>query len=497
MSLRTDNALLLQQLAKRLKVTPEGVQPATILPGSEIEAVDGIVPRSVVTPFTVEQLSTVARFANEHELRLTPRGGGTQMQWGGPLSHVDILVDLSALNRIIDYQPADMTITVEAGCTLNTLQRILAERHQFLPIDPALDGLATLGGIVATNATGPLRLAHGTLRDYLIGVRVVRADGDIAKAGGRVVKNAAGYELCKLYTGSMGSLGILAELTFMVRPLPETKEALFLSLPRIDVVESVVSALLDTALEPSLLELLNEAALDRLPSEALGPGDPKGPYGLFVGFTGSSASVGWQIERALEFIADLPAPAGHQLRAHTVPWDVMHQGLLRIRRSSSSALMCRASLLSSEVAAFFDQAEAIFRSFDTSAPLIAHAGCGIVHIALDPIHQEVPTIYKKLLSAAAAVPAAPPAPPIGPLRGQAGALSVSTDASESHLQGLGDLHELRRLSTGNLVIESAPADVRNVLPIWGRQRENHVLMQEVKRRFDPRFILNKGRMVGG
>lgn len=480
----------METLAQQLSHLQDGTEPAALFPAAASDTIDGIMPRWVVTAHTTQQVSLVAKFASEHGLLVAPRGGASQMQWGGLLEHIDIVLDMSAMNRVIDYQPADMTITVEAGCTLHDLQQILADQRQFLPIDPALPSRATLGGIVATNATGPLRLAYGTVRDYLIGARVVRATGEITKAGGRVVKNAAGYELCKLYTGSMGSLGILTELTFMVRPLPEARNALFVPLSRLEVAEPVIGALLSAALEPAFLELANQEALRHFAPEALGETDVAGFGGLFIGFAGSSAAVDWQVQLTIDIVADLPTRAGQELRALPVPWNAVHESLLKGRMPSSEALVCRASLLSSAVAAFIAESEAYMGTHGINPHIMAHAGSGVVHIVFDPIPTESKRIVSDLLKAASAVPVAPALPM------HTGKAAAATDSTLA-MQGLGDLEELRRLSAGNLVIESGPAEVRRELPVWGRQRSNHVLMQEIKRRLDPGLVLNKGRMVGG
>src|SRR5262249_8362846 len=168
---------------------------------------------------------------------------------GGPPSRLDAVVVTRRLNRILDYQPDDMTVTVEAGVTVAELQRTLAERSQFLPLDPPLAARATLGGTVAANVSGPWRAGYGTAPDWLIGLRIAAADGQVVKGGGRVVKNVAGYDLCKLYTGSLGTLGVLYELTFKVMPRPEASAVAAVPV-RLDQVEPLVAAIMDSDLAP-------------------------------------------------------------------------------------------------------------------------------------------------------------------------------------------------------------------------------------------------------
>src|SRR5207247_3149711 len=184
-------------------------------------------------------------------------GGATRMALGAPPAVYRLAVPLQRLNQLVDYQPDDMTVTVQAAITLGSLAKRLSERGQFLPLDPPVPQRATPGGTVAAAASGPLRAAYGTPRDWLIGARVIDGEGQEVRPGGRVVKNVAGYDLCKLYTGSLGTLGVLAELTFKVMPRPETiaVAALPLSLSQ---VEPLLAAVMDSDLSPSGLELFAE-----------------------------------------------------------------------------------------------------------------------------------------------------------------------------------------------------------------------------------------------
>lgn len=479
---------LISALANWLAQTAPTDPPAEVCPASEEDAVDGVRPQIVVRPRRIEHIAAAVRFSGMHRLSIVPVGGRTQTHWGGAADGADVLLDLSCMNRVLDYQPADMTITVEAGCPLRELQARLAEHRQFLPVDPPLPPRATAGGIVATNACGPLRFGYGTVRDYLLGARFVRANGDIVQVGGRVVKNAAGFELAKLLTGSLGTLGILAELTFMVRPRPEQARLLFIPVPRLEAVEPLIATLLDATLEPVLLELANEAALLRFPAGLL-PADMPAPYGIFVGFMGSRTAVSWQVEYARSLVASLPAPPGNVLRGVELPWRPAYDALLEARRAGAEALVCRASLLSSDVAAFLDRAEELFRDLEHSVPVWAHAGTGIVHLYFDPVPAGAPELVARLGALVGEASAAIP-----PAR------SVSVDdGTPSILEapGTGDLELLRSLVSANLVIESAPAELRRHLPVWGRRAAHHDLSERLKRRLDPDGLLNPGRLLGG
>ena len=175
--------------------------------------IDDVSPAKTVRPESVQEL---AEILSTGKGAIVPVGAGTQMSFGNPLRRADCEIDLKSLSRITEYVPADLTVHVEAGVTLEQLQHTLLENNQFLPLDPWNGPTATMGGIAAVNAQGPFRTV-GTIRDWVIGMKVVEIDGRISKAGGRVVKNVTGYDLQKLYTGSLGTLAIIAEISLKLR----------------------------------------------------------------------------------------------------------------------------------------------------------------------------------------------------------------------------------------------------------------------------------------
>ena len=193
---------------------------ADVLPGGESDLVDGVAPGLVARAASTEQMSALMRAAAEHGLTVTPRGRGTKLSWGTRPRSVDLVVDVSAMDRVLDHQAGDLIVETQAGARLSDVQRAVAEGRQRLSVDETVPG-ASIGGTVAANASGPRRLVVGTARDLLIGVTVVRADGVVAKAGGRVVKNVAGYDLGKLVVGSFGTLGIVTEAIFRLHPIAE------------------------------------------------------------------------------------------------------------------------------------------------------------------------------------------------------------------------------------------------------------------------------------
>src|SRR6266852_5620816 len=193
-------------------------------PGATPYVVDGKLARAVVFPGSVEEVSTTMAFASAEGLKVVPWGSGTKMALGGIPDRVDLVVVLSRLNGVVDYEPADMTATFRAGSLLKEAQAILGRNGQFIGLDPPDADLATLGGILATNSSGPRRLRYGAARDLLIAIRVVHADGKVTKGGAKVVKNVTGYDMNKLYIGSLGTLGIIVEATFRLHPKPAVEK---------------------------------------------------------------------------------------------------------------------------------------------------------------------------------------------------------------------------------------------------------------------------------
>ncbi len=184
-----------------------------------------------VLPANTQQISQVLRFANENHLAITPVGGGTKQSWGNPVQP-SIYLSLTRLNRVVEHPWQDLTCTVQAGCTWQQLQQTLGQHGQFVALDPLWLERATVGGILATNDSGALRHRYGSLRDLVIGMTLVLADGTVARSGGKVVKNVAGYDLCKLVTGSFGTLAVVTEATFRLHPLPQHTQTFTVSAPQ-------------------------------------------------------------------------------------------------------------------------------------------------------------------------------------------------------------------------------------------------------------------------
>ena len=258
-------------------VSPELQQPiAAAIAASEL-------PACVAEPGTEADLAAVMTTAHGEGWRILPLGSGSKLTWGHPVAAVDLAVSTRGLNRILGHAVGDLTVTVEAGVTFGELEAQLAQTGQTLGLDPAYPDLATLGGIVATADTGALRQRYGGVRDRVIGITLVRHDGELAKAGGRVVKNVAGYDLMKLMTGSYGTLGLISQLTLRTYPQPATSKTLLIQGSATEIA-ALTAEMLRSPLTPVALDIVTPRLLGERPQDA-------NHYGLAVQFRSIAAGV--------------------------------------------------------------------------------------------------------------------------------------------------------------------------------------------------------------
>ena len=224
------------------------------------DAIDGLAPLKVIEPANEQELARALAWANANGIAVSPRGGGTKLGWGTPPAALDAIISTKRLGRVLEHAWADMTATVEAGCTISELQTTLAQHGQRLAIDPLFPDRATIGGLIATNDSGSLRLRYGGIRDLIIGATVALPDGTLARSGGKVVKNVAGYDLQKLMTGALGTLGIITQATFRLHPLPRESQTLSVESPDTGAANRLILAILDSTLVPTGLQLRVESA---------------------------------------------------------------------------------------------------------------------------------------------------------------------------------------------------------------------------------------------
>ena len=249
--------------------------------GSDGDVIDGARPRLVAAPETTEALAETLAWASAEELGVVVTGGGTKLAWGAPPGAIDLQLSTARLGAVLDHRHGDLTATIQAGTTLASANMELAGHGQRLPWDPPWPDRATIGGIVATNDSGPRRHGYGSPRDAIIGVSIARPDGQVAKAGGIVVKNVAGYDLSRLLTGSFGCLGVILTATFKLAPLPVASRTVEVTADTLEAIATAAVALTGSRLTPTAVELTGA------------------PPRLLVRFESVEASVAQQADEAV------------------------------------------------------------------------------------------------------------------------------------------------------------------------------------------------------
>jgi glycolate oxidase subunit GlcD len=395
-----------------------------------------------VAPQSSEATSQVIRLAAKEELAAVPAGAATWIDAGNRLARADLIVSMRRMNRLVRHEPKDLVATSEAGMTLTAFQNQLAQAGQWLPIDPPDDGRATLGGVIATGLGGPHSLGFGAPRSFVIGMRVVLADGRPIKAGGNVVKNVAGYDLCKLFTGSYGTLGVITELTFKLRPLPAETRTIVAT----GSLASLISAGRKTfaQLSPVALELISSRlAHDLQIAES-------SDCALMIRFMGSPRSVVAETARALKLLRDDGRPC--ETLAEDAGW---WSKLSAVPLRSADELKWRVALRPTDLVAFLDEMAAIEKDEPSHPALRWHAGLGD------------------------------------------GRLRAIAQAPVYHREAVRALAGLRQKAEdlgGSLVLESAPDDIRDEFDAWGDFGSTAELMKRVKAQLDPTNSLSPGRI---
>jgi glycolate oxidase FAD binding subunit len=400
------------------------------------DAVDGVVPSFVVEPGSIEETSGLMKVANDEGLAVAPRGGGTSMSLGNPPRELDLILGTTRMNEIIEYVPGDQVVRVQAGIKLQDLQEQLAGSNQMMGVDPPEEGAgATVGGLVATNSSGPRRYRYGTIRDLIIGITIVLADGAVAKAGGKVVKNVAGYDLSKLFTGSLGTLGVIAECNFRLHPKPEAARAVAVEPPDTQAAGAASQAILHTQLVPSAVELGWD-------------GETKL---LTVLIEGIPPSVEAQAETAAHVLGgfgEVRTLSGEETDS---------SGPLQPAGSSASGdeVAIKISAPPADLTGVLDSALGACSRRGVTPRITGHAGIGVTYVALSGGDEEV------------------------------------------QAQVVEELREIWVRRGGSVVVRGASPGFKKRVEVWGPLGSRLELSRRVKEKFDPRGVLNPGRFVGG
>ena len=426
-----------------------------ILPEAQSAAYtfDGYVPKAVVLPASVQEMQDVLRFASKEDLSVMPAGAGTKLGIGNLPQKVDIVLATTRLNSIVEYEPGDLTVTVESGIRLATLQAVLAQHQQYLALDPPYADRCTLGGIVATNASGALRLRYGAARNQVLGLRVVHANGTVVKSGGKVVKNVAGYDLNKLYIGAFGTLGIITEVTLKLSPIPAREAILAADFQDVqDAVDTGLS-IVGSQILPMFVNLFINA--DPRRGKTDGTTEGNGPM-LVAGFGGDPETVAWQLTQCQEIMEQNGALGvtitEGESRVHLQETIREFPAVDR----DTEIVIAKLNLKRTDIAKF--AAQVMDASWARDVQVMALLGSGMLYFSI----------------------------------------SVTSDTD---FQVLADtLTRLRQAAMemrGNLIVETAPPELKQHIDVWGPVGDTLGLMKQVKARFDAGGLLNPGRFVSG
>jgi len=425
--------------------------------------VDGVRPAIAARPGSPDEVAEIVRLAAAEKLGVVPLGGRTKVRVGAPPHRYNVALDLTRLDRVLAYDPDDLTLGVEAGIGFAHLSNVLADRGQFLPLAPPFADRATIGGILATNSGTPLRHAYGSARDYVLGMEFVTGQGVRTKSGGRVVKSVAGYDVHKLMIGALGTLGVMTRVNFKTFPLPKAQTTFVTSFLLAEEALGLCRAIALSPLQPRLVDVVEPQAARIM--NALGAGGqlPTNQWSVVVATAGNEQVV----ERHAADLSRM-AQGAHAAGFVALTEEEKTALLGRIREFpkhilefSPAATIFKINVLPTQMGALLERASQLANRNELPAAVLIRA-VGIVYLALVPPVRDKST-----------------------LRRLAQAATELIHASSSSEIG------------GRAVIEWCPTELKREVNVWGPTRDDVILMKKLKQAFDPAGVLSPGRFVGG
>jgi glycolate oxidase FAD binding subunit len=408
----------------------------------------GLTPQTIYEPREAQELAQLLAQCNAESRAVVPWGGGTLQYLGNAPARYDAVISTRNLNQVVEYAFDDLTITVGAGMTLANINRVLGEHGQFLPLDVPHPSRATIGGVLAAGANGPLRLRYGPARDYMLGNKFATVDGHIIKAGSRVVKNVAGYELHKVQVGAFGTLAILTEATFKVFPRPPAEISMWAAFAELNDACAAVGQIWNLSTPPLALEWLDAATMNLIEPNA------HGAYFVMARFGGAQATMAAARDVFTHAANEQNARAVETFEDTSKAWRAIADLPATLRETFSDALCLRVSVPPKALQNALRELFALAQAQKLAPPRVfAHAALATLYVSVD---------------------------------GDAAALETFATQLRA------TVHKLH----GYMLIERAPSALKN-LNAWDDAETTLKLMQSIKRKFDPNHILNPGRFVGG
>jgi glycolate oxidase FAD binding subunit len=429
--------------------------------GLAVYEVDGSRPAAAALPGSADEVAEVVRQAAAEEIALIPSGARTALGIGAPPVRYDLALDLSRLNRVIAYDPGDLTLSVEAGMRLSDLQTELARHGQFLPLAQPFGETCTIGGVLAANLSGPLRQFYGTARDFVLGMEFVSGEGARTKSGGRVVKNVAGTDLHKLLIGSLGTLGVITLANFRTFPQPPATGTFVSTYERLADALALRAAVAASPLTPHAIEIVSPGGARLLDRDARHLA--AGRWSVAIA-AGGEQSVVERVAHDLERMAgETRAESFARIEENEKAglWLRIREFPRLAREASPLATILKISVLPGGLAPLLAAAESAARKHALPAATLVR-GAGIVYFALLP------------------------------------AAETEEDAvTQRIVPTCRQLFEAAHAQSARAVIEWAPVAVKRAVSVWGNPAEDWGLMQRIKKTLNPHGILAPGRFVGG
>ena len=447
-----------------------------VWPGKDTDAVCGVIPAAVAAPGSVAEASALLRAASAHDLAVVPRGAGTKLDWGLPPRRCDVVADTARLDRILEHAAGDLVVRVQAGVPVRRLQAELARAGQQLALDPPDAGGTggSVGGLIATGMAGPRRLRYGAPRDLLIGITVVLADGTVASSGGKVVKNVAGYDLGKLFAGSRGTLGLIAEATFRLHPVPPDSTYVTLPCRGTALAAEAVRAAMGTQLAPSAVEI-----------DARGRGEPITVAMLLEGRPDAVAERSAKMRETLSG-AIATAGAGNGGTAGSAEASAAPPAWWNRSAAGPGGTLLQVAYPPADFRRVLDAIDTAAESAGKIDPVVrGSAGMGVLAIGLDAApaglnDADSPAVVEYFVATLRRLIA-------GQGRGA---------GPEGSRPGAGSESEHTGLPGASVTVVHAPPEVRDRLDMIGPVPALG-LMRAVKDQFDPGHLMAPGRLTGG
>jgi glycolate oxidase FAD binding subunit len=426
-----------------------------IIPG--VRVIEGAIKHPLgnsgkvkVYPQSEKEIAAVLQYANENGKTLTVEGGGTKRGFGGLVESTDILLSLAEYKGIVEHIAGDMTLTVKSGTIFKELQQYLAQYYQKIPLDPFQPESATIGGIIAANESGPKRLGYGASRDAVIGLRIVYPDGKVIRTGGRVVKNVAGYDMNKLFIGSMGTLGVLSEVTLKLRPVPKYESLILLQFPhqKFEAIRAFSLRVLDSMMEPVSLELLNPRLSKKLTGQSC--------FTLAIGLEDVETSIQYQenfIKKLQPDHSELKILSQQETQSF---WNHFYSTNLNTADDPGRAAFAslKIGVINMDVIHVIKESHLLEDSHNLAVTAHGGLGHGLCQVNLSGANEDIVSAVKQI-------------------------------------------RETTERLGGYAIVKHLPFTLRKEINVWGEKPSYFFLLDAIKTKVDPNRLLNPKRFVGG